>query len=131
MKLRPGWLDGLFDARLCQHAAIADKHDAFEPKLLFELVDLGCDRRGIADVAFENLDRDRAAFGRAKQSDDDLQLAALAVAIVAPFGQGAGAAFEIGGGDVVENQRAVVQMPPRQRLLDALPADPINQSSVA
>src|SRR5207248_6091716 len=44
----------------------------------------------------------------------------LAVAVEPQSGKRAGAAFEIGRGDVVENQRPLPQMPPGQRLLDAL-----------
>src|SRR5438874_2738769 len=85
---------------------------------LLELVDLGRKRGGVAGIAFEHLDGDRAAVGRAQQAINDLQLAALAVAIVAEPGELAATPLQIAGGDVVEHQRAILQMEPRQRGLD-------------
>jgi hypothetical protein len=82
-EVETGRFDGLLDASLGDHAAIADQNHALELEALLELFDLVRHRRGIADIAFEHLDRHRAALGRAQQSDHDLQLAPLAVAAVA------------------------------------------------
>ena len=60
-----------------------------------ELVDLGRQGARIAGVAVEHLDRHRAAVGGAQQAVDDLQLALLAVAVVAAPGQRAAAALHI------------------------------------
>ena len=89
-----------------------------EPKALLDLVDLGGQRARIAGVALEHLDRHRAAVGRAQQAVDDLQLALLAVAVVAEPRQLAAAALQVARGDVVEHQRAVAQMLAGERLLD-------------
>jgi len=89
-------LDGLPDPRLGDHAAVADQHHTIELEALLELGDLGLQRRGIADIAFEDFDRDRAAILAAQQSENDLQLAVLAVTVVPELGQLAGAALEIG-----------------------------------
>jgi hypothetical protein len=77
----------------------------------------GCSERSIA---YEHLDRHLAPLHRAHEPEHDLQLVPLAIAVVAAFGQRAGAALEIGRGDVVEDQRAVLEVAPRQRPLDAL-----------
>ncbi len=115
-----GRFDGLLQARLGDHAAIADQHHAFEPEALLELGDLARQRRRIPDIAFEHFDRDRAAFGRAQKPEHDLQLAGFAVAIVAEPGERAGTPLEISRGDVIEHQRAVLEMASRQRFLNAL-----------
>ena len=83
-------------ARLGDHAAIADQHHAFKLEALFELGDLARQRRRIADIAFEHFDRDWAALGRAQKPEHDLQLAGFAVAIVAKLGERTGAPLEIG-----------------------------------
>jgi hypothetical protein len=85
--VEPGRLDGLLKARLRDHAAIADQHDALKRERLLELVDLARQRRRIAGIACEHFDRNRAAVGRAQQTEYDLQLAGLAVAAVASSSQ--------------------------------------------
>ena len=116
----PAGCDLGIDARLRDHATIADQHHTLEREALLELVDLGRKRARIAGVALEHLDRHRAAVGGAQQAVDDLQLALLAVAVVAEPRQLAAAALHIARGHVVEHQRAVVQMLARKRLLDRL-----------
>src|SRR5438309_1768766 len=66
----------------------------------------------------EDLDRDRAAVGGADEPVDDLERAAAAVARVAEPRQRARAALEVGGGDVVEDERRAGEMTARERLLD-------------
>src|SRR6195256_4072424 len=102
-EVETGRPDGLPDPRLGDHAAITDQHHAIEVEALLELGDLGLQRRGIADIAFEDFDRDRATILAAQQSENDLQLAVLAVTVVPELGQLAGAALEIGRTDVVEH----------------------------
>src|SRR5215831_11500745 len=74
---------------------------------------------GSADIALEDLDRHRASLGGAKKPKHDLQLA-FAVAIVTELRRWAGAALKVGRRDVVEHQRAVLQVAAGQRVLDAL-----------
>ena len=100
------------------HAAVADEHDMAEAEALLELVDLRRQGGRIAGVAVEDLDGDRAAVGRAEQAVDDLQGALPAVAAVAAFGQRTAAAFHVARRDIVEHQRAVLQMAFGQRGLD-------------
>jgi hypothetical protein len=50
-----------------------------EAEALLQRVDLGRQRGGIAGVAGEDLDGDRATVGSAEQAVGDLQLARLAV----------------------------------------------------
>jgi hypothetical protein len=90
------------------------------PETLLNLVDLIGQRRGITDIAFEHLNRDRTALCRAHQSKHDLEFMTLAVATIAAFGQRAGAAFEIARTDIVENKGAVIEMTPGQRAFNAL-----------
>src|SRR3984893_599170 len=70
------------------------------------------DRRG------SQCDRDRAAVGRAHQTDDKLRPVATVVAAVAMLRQFATASFEVSGGDVVEQQRAILQVAAGQRGFD-------------
>ena len=100
----------LLDARLRDHAAIADQHDMVDGEAALELGHLIGQGRGIAGVAFEHLDGDGTAVGRAQKAIDDLQLALLAVAAVAPLGQRAAAAFDVARRDVVEHQRPALEM---------------------
>ena len=95
---------------------------------LLQLVDLRRQRQRIGGIAFEHLDRYRAAVGRAHQADDNLRPVATVVTAVAILRQFAAASFEIGGGDIVEQQRAVLQVAAGQpgfdeRLLAAQPVE--------
>jgi hypothetical protein len=73
---------------------------------------------GFGGIAVEHLDRHRAAVGGAEQAVDDLQLALLAVPVVAAPGQGAAVAFQIARRHVVEHQRAAIEAALGQRRLD-------------
>src|SRR4051794_16513712 len=85
---------------------------------LLELVDLRRQRRGISSVAIEHLDGHRTAVRGAEQAVDDLQAALLAVPAVSAFGQRTTASLQVARRDVVEHQRAILQMAPGQRGLD-------------
>ena len=85
---------------------------------LLDLVDLRGERPGIGGVALEYLDRHRAAVRRAQQAVDDLQLALLAVAVVAALRQFAAAPLDIARRHVVEHQHAVPQVLAGERRLD-------------
>ena len=52
-------LDVLGDARLGDHAAVADQDDVVEVEALLELLDLRCQRHRIGGVALEHLDGNR------------------------------------------------------------------------
>ena len=93
-----------------EHAAVADQHDVAQPEALLQLGDLSRDGGRIGGVALEHLDRDRTAVGGTQQADHQLRPVAAAVAAVAVAGQRTAASFEVGGGDVVEHQRAVPEM---------------------
>ena len=108
----------LLDARLRDHAAIADQHDMVDGEAALQLGHLIGHGRGIAGVAFEHLDGDGTAVGCAQKPIDDLQLALLAVAAVAAPGERAAAAFDVARRDVVEHQRPALQMALCQRGLD-------------
>jgi len=69
--------DGLFQARLRDHATIADQHTRSSAKRSLSLAS-GAQRRRIADIAFEH----STATGQpscAQKPEHDLQLAGLAV----------------------------------------------------
>ena len=108
------------DARLRDHSAVADQHHMIKREALLDLVDLCGERARIGGIALECLDRHRAAVSRAQQAVDDLQLALLAVAVVAALRQFAAAALQIARRHVVEHQRAGAQMLARERPLDRL-----------
>ena len=116
--VEPGGLDVFGDARLGDHAAVADQDDMVEAEALLELLDLGGQRHRVGGVALEHLDRDGTAVGGAEQAIDDLQRALRAVTAVAALGERAAAAFHVARRHVVEHQRAVVEMALGQRRLD-------------
>jgi len=84
----------------------------------FELVDLRSQRRGIAGIALEHLDRDRAAVHCTQQADDDLKLVASAITAIAMARQRTAAPLQPGRRHVVQHQHAVAQMALRQGGLD-------------
>jgi hypothetical protein len=110
----------LLDPRAGQQSAVPtdqvrglnahDHHHALQLETLLQLVDLCRQPQGIGGIAFKHLHRDRAAVGPAHQADDNLRPVATVVAAVAMVRQFAAAPFEIGGGDIVEQQRAILQV---------------------
>ena len=80
----------------------------------------------VIGVAAKDPHRQRLALAVGQQSDHDLQLAALAVAVVAEFPQSVVLAFQITAGDVVEQQggrrAAAAQITLIESLLDLLVA---------
>ena len=90
-----------------------------EVEALPELVEVDGQRAGIAGIAFEYLDRHRAAVTGAQQAEHDLQLVALAIAAVATPCQWTGAALEPCGSHVVQHQGSPAQLTLREAVLDA------------
>jgi hypothetical protein len=82
-----------FDAGLSDHAAIADQNYMREVKAPFKLLDLCRPRRRIGSVALKDFDRHRTAVAGAQQTEDDLQLVALAIAVETASCQRTGAAL--------------------------------------
>jgi len=119
----------LLDARAGQHAAVANHHHALQAEALLQLVDLCRQGQRIGGVAFEHLDRHRAAVACAHQANDELRPVATVVAAVAILRQFAAASFEVAGGDVVEQQRAILEVPAGQRGFDKrlLAAQPVER----
>ncbi len=76
-----------------------------------EFVDLGRNRFGIAAVAGEYLDGDRASFDIGEQAEDDLRFAGLMVARVAEVPQGAVPTLKVSGGQIAEHEAAVGELP--------------------
>src|SRR5208337_3279597 len=103
----------------CDHAAVADQHDALQPEARPELADLIGQRARIAEVAFEHLDGDRAALRRAQETEDDLRSVGTMVSAVAELRQLAAPPLEIARGDVVEHEHAVLEVALGEGLLDA------------
>src|SRR5436190_9796374 len=90
-----------------------------------------CDDRvsGSAVLPSEHLDRDRAAVRGTHQANDNLRPVATVIATVSMLRQFAAASFEIGGGDVVEQQRAILEVAAGQCGLDEwlLAAQPVER----
>src|SRR5258705_1990309 len=126
--IQTGRAQRLLDPRAGQQSAVAHHHHALQVEALLQLVDLRRQRQRIGGIAFEHLDRYRAAVGRAHEADDNLRPVARVVAAVAMLRKFAAVSFEIGGGDIVEQQRAVLQVAAGQpgfdeRLLAAQPVE--------
>ncbi len=81
---------------------------------------LGAQRAGVGGVAAEDLHGDRTALAAREQCEDDLELAAPAVAGVAALGQRTLRALEVDRGDVAEHQGALFEVPGGQMPLDAV-----------
>ena len=84
-----------------------------------QFIDLGGDGFGIGSIAGKNFDGDRASGRVGEQSKDDLQCAGLVVSRVTEFGQRTVAAFEVSGGQVIEDEATLGEMALGQDLLDA------------
>ena len=115
---RPAFHIGI-EPRLGDHAAIPDQHDPAEAEAAAQLADLGGQRHRVGDIAFKDLDGDRASLLAAQQAIDDLRAVRPVIAAVAALGQFTALAFEIAGADIVEHQDAVLEMAAGQGLLDA------------
>ena len=111
-------LDVVGDARLSDHAAIADQHHVVEVEALLQFFDLAGQGHRIGGIAIEHLDGDRAAVGRAEQAVGDLQRPLAVIAAIAALGERAATPFHVARGDVVEHERAVAEMAFGQRGLD-------------
>ena len=61
-------------------------------------------RRWIGTVPFEYADRQRFAGGIGQQTDNNLQLAFFAIAVIAELAQFVALALQIATGDIVEKQ---------------------------
>ena len=82
-----GGLEVGVDARLGDHAAVADEHDALQPKTHPQLADLVGERAGIAEIAFEDPDGDRATALGAQETEDDLRPVGAMIAAAAELRQ--------------------------------------------
>jgi hypothetical protein len=100
----------LLDPRAGQHPAVAHHHYALQVEALLQLVDLRRQGQRIGGVAFKHLDCNRATLGRAHQANDQLRPVATVIAAVTVLRQFTAAPFEIGGGHVVEQQCALLEV---------------------
>jgi hypothetical protein len=82
------------------HASIADKDQLFYLKLLFDNLDLLGHRRWIATVPFEYANRQRFGGGIGQQTDNNLQLAFFAIAVIAELAKFVALALQIATGDI-------------------------------
>ena len=94
--VEPRRLQFVADARVGDHAAVADDDHASEPEACPELGDLLAQRRRIAGIAGKHLDRHRQAVPIAKQAIDDLRPIPAMVAAIAEACQLTLAPFQIG-----------------------------------
>jgi len=116
--VQPGRGQILADAGGGDHAAVADQGDAAHPEAVLDLADLRGQGGGIAGVSSEDLDGEWAAVGGAEQAEDHLPFALLGVAVVTEGGQRTVLAFQVGGGDVVEDQGGAPEVAAGQAFLD-------------
>ena len=105
--------------RLPDHAPIAHQDHLIEPEVLLQSQHLGHECGRIGDVSLIHRHRHRAAAPVGEQPVIDLQLAALAIAVVAELGERTLRALEVARGQVVERQCARAQVARRELLLDA------------
>jgi hypothetical protein len=88
------------------HPPVADQDQALDAEVAADAGDGCLERLGVAGVADEHLDGDRAPFGAGEQPVFDLFAAAPAVAGVPERGQLAAAALHPGGGQVIHRDPA-------------------------
>ena len=91
------------------HPPVADHDQALDAEVAADPGDRGLERLGVAGVAGEHLDGDRAAFGVGEQPVFDLLAAALAVAGVPERGQLAAEP------STQEEDRSNIAIPPGRR----------------
>ena len=106
--------------RVGDHRPVTDEDHPLDPEPLLDGIDHIGDGGRVGGVPRVHLHRDRPSFRRAHQPPVDLQLARLAVAAVTERGQLTAAALHVAGGQVVEHEPAILQVPARERLLDPL-----------
>src|ERR1017187_2450012 len=106
------------------HPAVADEDHFFDGELFSQSIDLFGYGGRIAGIAAEHAYRQRLSRRIGKQPNDDLQFALFPVQVIAKFAQRVVLAFQIGTGDVVENQggrRAVaIEILAKESFLDLL-----------
>jgi len=95
---------------LRDHAPVDHEHDRPQPEAKPELLHLVEQRLVVVDATGEDLDRDRPPLRLADEPVDDLERAAAAVARETAGGKRAGEALEVGGRDVVEDERALAEV---------------------
>ena len=89
-----------------QQPPVCHQRNLVQAEAIPELVKLPGQRRGIRHGAFEDLYAHGPSVLVAQQSEVDLLLALLAVAVVAELGKIRAVAFNVSGGHVAENDRA-------------------------
>ena len=99
------------------HAPVTDHHQTPKSVLCTQAGDLRLERVGIGHIAREHLDGHRTAAAVRDQAVGELLFPAFLVPAVAKLREGAVRAFEIGGRQVVQHQRAVGQTGLDARLL--------------
>jgi hypothetical protein len=118
--LQPALGPERIDMGLGDHATVAHQHHLIDAEALAQLRDLRHERLRIGGVALKHRDGNRHAARIGKQSIVDLQLAALAVAVVAQGGQLAGAALEVARTQVIQQEAAGLQVTLRELALDGI-----------
>ena len=107
--VQPGWLQVFADARRCQQATIPTQSDALYIEAFPNLVHLRRQGGRVCGVAGKHFHRHRTAIGSAQQAKHDLLLAFLAVPVVA---------VQIAGADIIQKQRAALEVAVSQALFN-------------
>jgi hypothetical protein len=118
-------LEIIADACRGDHSPIANQHHTTDPEAILDLLDLRTQRLRIGRVAVKDLNRNRQPLARTEQPVDNLRPIAPVIAAVSIARQWTATALKVGRTDVVEHQHAVLEMSPRQAVLD--PALAIDQ----
>lgn len=98
------------DLRLGQHPAVAHQHHPRQPELLPQLLHLIRHRRRIARIPGIHIHRDRTPLPVRQQSPDNDRQSLLAIPVMAVLSQGAMRAVVVTAANVVEHERAVLEM---------------------
>ena len=101
-----------------EHPPVAHQRDAADAEAPADPVHLARHRGRVRGVAGEDLHGDGTPVGGAEQPEHDLPLAPLAVAVVAEGRERALRAFQVAGADVVQDERAALQVPVGEAPLD-------------
>ena len=93
-----------FDLRALDHTAVANEGDLAPSKTLGNLIDLKGKSLGILSISGEDFDGQRPPGIVTQQANDNLQLSAFAIAVIAKGAKGVVFALEISAGHIIKQE---------------------------